>query len=215
MGHPVNHQRWTTLETKASMLGRITLLAIPFTLFLACDGENPAEPRPDNADSGSTVTLEPAKDNTLFEDSAGALSNGAGQFLFSGVTNQPGIRRAVLQFTVAGGAIPAGATVDSAVLTLHMSRTVAGPTTVGLHRLTTDSGEAGSDAAGAEGDGTPALPATPPGCTVSSTRIVGKTPAVTSLPLPAPAPSFKRQASTVGDLRPRWPLTFRAGSTIP
>ncbi len=106
--------------------------------------------------SADTVTLTPVRDNTLYEDGAGALSNGAGAFLFSGRTNtnlgQPFIRRAVLSFDVAA-AVPAGATINSADLTLTMSRTISSAQDVELRRLLADWGEGTSNAGGNEGSG--------------------------------------------------------------
>lgn len=102
--------------------------------------------------AADTVTLSAAKDNTLYEDAAGALSNGAGEFMFSGMTGAGTIRRALLAFDIAGS-IPAGSTITGATLTLHMSRTSAGDKTVDLHRLLMDWGEGASDAPGTEGAG--------------------------------------------------------------
>ncbi len=121
-------------------------------LFGGCGGDGATDP-PNGANSAQ---LQPDMDNTLYEDSLGLLSNGAGQFLFAGVTNQPLKRRTLLHFDIVGSQIPAGATIDSVTLSLHMSRTNAGPTTVRLHLVTTAWGEAGSDASGAEGPGTAA-----------------------------------------------------------
>lgn len=107
--------------------------------------------------SADTVTLSPSKDNTLIESSTGALSNGAGSFLFTGRTLQPdgaSIRRAVIAFDVAKD-IPAGSTIDSVTLTMHMSITVAGDEVVELRRLLADWGEGASDAPGEEGTGAP------------------------------------------------------------
>jgi hypothetical protein len=124
---------------------------------VACGGETTAPP--ENGGNGEvlSVTLDPDRDNTLYEDPNGALSNGAGEFIFAGrtsLTAQGAIRRALLHFDVTGSAIPAGSTVDSVRLRMNMSRTIAGPATVTLHRVTSDWGEAGSDATGAEGTGT-------------------------------------------------------------
>lgn len=104
------------------------------------------------------IELRPSKDNTLYEDSAGSLSNGAGRFFFVGRTNQnagEALRRGLLAFPVADS-IPAGATITEVTLTLHMSRTISGAQEITLHRVTADWGEAGSDAPGEEGPGTTA-----------------------------------------------------------
>ena len=100
------------------------------------------------------VTLEPSQDTSLFGDEANT-SNGAGEFLFTGRVARRGgslERRALLAFDVAGQ-VPEGATISAVSLTLHMSRTVAGPHPASLHRVTAAWGEAGSDARGEEGEG--------------------------------------------------------------
>jgi hypothetical protein len=101
------------------------------------------------------ISLFPAKDNTLYEDASGSLSNGMGSYLFAGRTGQTGgnkIRRSVLAFDIAGAIAP-GAQIDSAELVLNMSRSVSGSQTIGLHRLLADWGEGSSDAAAQEGGG--------------------------------------------------------------
>ncbi len=99
--------------------------------------------------SADTVTLEPVRDNTLYEDGGGALSNGAGEFFFVGRTNtllgQPFLRRAVLAFDVAA-AIPAGSTINSAELVLTMSKTISSAQSLELRRLLVDWGEGTSNA---------------------------------------------------------------------
>lgn len=105
------------------------------------------------------VVLEPSKDNTLYESAAGELSNGAGQYIFVGRTNQPSnsIRRALLAFDIAG-TIPPNSTILSATLTLSMSQTTSTAHTVTLHRATADWGEGTSIASGNEGSGAPSTP---------------------------------------------------------
>ncbi|RMI04727.1 MAG: DNRLRE domain-containing protein, partial [Calditrichaeota bacterium] len=109
--------------------------------------------------SQTQVTLFPIKDNTLYEDSTGSLSNGAGEHIFAGKNALGAIRRALLAFNVAEN-IPQGATITAVTLTLHMSRTnpAAGPRTVSLHRALSDWGEGTSNAPGEEGSGAPATP---------------------------------------------------------
>lgn len=104
-----------------------------------------------------SITLEPVKDNTLYEDPDGMLSNGMGSFFFAGRTNEGKIRRGVIAFDVAAH-VPAGSTITSVTLTLHMSKTVVGPKTVSLHRVVNDWGEGESDAPGEEGGGAPEEP---------------------------------------------------------
>lgn len=109
------------------------------------------------AAAGQTVvTLSPLKDNTLYSENASA-SNGRGAHLFAGRTNKGDVRRALLVFDVAG-ALPAGATIQAATLTLRVTKTIAGPVPVALHRLRIDWGEGASDAGGQEGAGGAATP---------------------------------------------------------
>lgn len=108
------------------------------------------------ASAGAVVAdvavLPPAKDNTLIESSSGSLSNGAGPAFFVGRTNQftGSIRRGVIAFDVCG-AIPQGATITSAALTLSLSPSNSGSALVSLHRLLEEWGEGASAASGGSG----------------------------------------------------------------
>ncbi|MGE3110132.1 MAG: multicopper oxidase domain-containing protein [Phycisphaerales bacterium] len=99
------------------------------------------------------ATLRPLKDNTLYQDPAGTLSNGLGETMFAGTTAQSLTRRAVLSFDLTG--IPPGSSIQSVSLTMSMSRTRAGTRTVTLHRLLADWGEGDSYAGIPGGAGTP------------------------------------------------------------
>lgn len=102
-----------------------------------------------NAD---TITLTATKDNTLYFSDTGALSNAKGQYFFAGLTNTGEQRRGLLRFNVAGS-VPAGAIIQSATLSLTMSKTISGDSPVSLHRATADWGEGTSNAPGPEGAG--------------------------------------------------------------
>ncbi|MBI5765094.1 MAG: DNRLRE domain-containing protein [Planctomycetes bacterium] len=104
------------------------------------------------------LNLQPSKDNTLYESATGALSNGAGENLFSGKTGQPtgSLRRALLQFDVSS--IPAGSYVQGVTLTMHCSLSSGGTQVMSLHRVTADWGESTSIAAPPGGLGAPAAP---------------------------------------------------------
>ncbi|HZP85027.1 MAG TPA: DNRLRE domain-containing protein [Chthonomonadaceae bacterium] len=104
--------------------------------------------------SAQTLTLVSSKDNTLYEDATGSLSNGAGANFFAGETGNGLIRRGLLAFDLS--AIPTGAKIDSVALTLSMSRTVSGSETISLYRVLADWGEGTSNATGQEGAGAPA-----------------------------------------------------------
>lgn len=104
------------------------------------------------------IIINPSKDNSLFEE--GNLSNGSGNHLFAGNTadrNSGAGRRALIAFDIAGN-IPAGATIDSAKLTLNVSKSPPGAPDhdFALHKLLADWGEGISHAPGAEGRGTTA-----------------------------------------------------------
>jgi hypothetical protein len=100
-----------------------------------------------------SVWLAAAKDNTLYEDSAGARSNGSGAHFFAGRTQNGSTRRGLIQFDVSASGIPAGSTITSAVLTLNVSRARAGSEAVTLHRVARDWGEGASNASAQEGAG--------------------------------------------------------------
>lgn len=109
----------------------------------------------------STVTLTPIKDNTLYENVSGDLSNGAGVHFYVGRTNMGALRRGVLAFDLANGGIPPDASIISATLTLNLSRFSNFPAEeeVTLHRALSDWGEgnsngSGSGAPAASGDAT-------------------------------------------------------------
>lgn len=104
--------------------------------------------------TADTVSLNPVKDNTLYESLTGDLSNGAGPHIYAGQTFSSAFRRAVLEFDVAS-AVPPGSTVDSATLVLHLS---SGPPltpdrTIRVHRVLTEWGEGTSDAGSPGGGG--------------------------------------------------------------
>ncbi len=102
----------------------------------------------------SVIAIGAIKDNTLYEDAAGSLSNGAGQRFFVGRPGSGGNRRGLLAFDIAGS-IPAGATINSVSLRLNMSNTTAGDKTIELHASLQDWGQGTSVASGGEGGGGP------------------------------------------------------------
>ena len=101
--------------------------------------------------SAGVLVLAPERDNTLFEDANGDISDGAGPALFAGRTSQGTIRRSLLRFDPA--ALPPGAQIDSVTLTLQVSNA---PNTVPrqftLHVLARDWGEGASYSTGGAGD---------------------------------------------------------------
>lgn len=100
-----------------------------------------------------TITLNPSKDNTLFETTDGSISDGIGPHLFSGTTASFSRRRALVAFDLASQ-IPAGSTVTSVSFTMQVSRTISANETVALHAVSQDWGEGASNAgAGRDGGG--------------------------------------------------------------
>lgn len=106
---------------------------------------------------GDVIAIGAAKDNTLYEDFQGTLSNGAGRYMFAGATAGFAYRRALLAFDVAA-AVPTGATILNVSLTLHLSQTISSDKVVSLHRSLADWGEGASQAPGEEGSGGLAAP---------------------------------------------------------
>jgi hypothetical protein len=113
-----------------------------------------------SAAAADVVTIEPVRDNTLFQDATGSLSNGAGPVLYAGNTGQGLARRTLVRFDIAAH-VPAGARIDDVQLTLNVSSV---PNTIlrvfTLHRALEDWGEgtssttSGSGAPATSGDAT-------------------------------------------------------------
>jgi hypothetical protein len=133
------------------------LLLLPLVAWwAACGDDDPVDPG-NGTPPPASQEIPSFKDNTLYQEDGlcdacpgtngvlDSLSNGAGEYVFAGTTDAGDVRRALLAFAVADS-LPAGATVDSVVLTLNMSRTVAGTHAVALHRALADWGEGTSDA---------------------------------------------------------------------
>ncbi|MEO1084408.1 MAG: IPTL-CTERM sorting domain-containing protein [Acidobacteriota bacterium] len=94
------------------------------------------------------VVLEPSADATLYADDAD-LANGAGDHLFTGRGND--FKRSLVRFDVS--TLPAGSTVDSVELTLHLSRTIVSGITQEVFRVERGWSEGPTDAPGQEGIG--------------------------------------------------------------
>jgi hypothetical protein len=101
--------------------------------------------------------LNPSKDNSLFKDGSGSVSNGAGEHLFVGNNIVEQTRRAVMAFDIADN-IPRGSKITSVSLTLYLSRSHLSEQTIGLHRLLNDWGEGTSNAPINEGGGAKSTP---------------------------------------------------------
>ena len=100
-----------------------------------------------------TAFISASKDNTLYQSASGTTnSNGRGEHLFAGRTDDGYIRRAALAFILTNS-IPTGATITGATLTLYMSRTRDTADNVTLHRALANWGEGSSNATQEEGRG--------------------------------------------------------------
>lgn len=104
------------------------------------------------AAAGDVVDVPARRDGTLFEDSLGLIANGSGQFLFVGESNAGSTRRGLLYFEVENY-VPAGSTIDSAVLTLHCSRSSSTGRRIDVHRALAGWGEGASDSGDPGGGG--------------------------------------------------------------
>src|SRR5262245_58999498 len=96
------------------------------------------------AASATVLSLNPAKDNTLFSEN-GSLSNGAGPSFFVGLTAGGNARRGVMAFNLS--AVPAGVVVTDARLAINFELGHA-PQDIELHRLLKDWGEGTSISSG-------------------------------------------------------------------
>ncbi len=104
-----------------------------------------------NKSCGVTIPIGASKDNSLYQDPFGALSNGSGPTFFAGATGGGGIRRGLIEFDLS--AIPAGATIESVTLELFLVQAQAFATDVGLHEVLTEWGEGTSSAGNRAGGG--------------------------------------------------------------
>ncbi len=106
--------------------------------------------------AADSVAVSPSKDNTIFSETSPTghdLSNGAGPYFFAGANHfiPPNIRRGLIAFNIAGS-VPTGSTIQSASLTLHMSKTTSPAVVVDLHRSLSNWGE-GTSVGGGPGGG--------------------------------------------------------------
>lgn len=110
------------------------------------------------ASAQTTTTIVCDRDNTLYEDPTGSLSNGAGGAVFVGRNGTGLIRRALLHFDVAA-AVPPGARILDARLSFRIAPSITTGQTATAHRVLQDWGEGASVAtAGGGGGGAPAAP---------------------------------------------------------
>ena len=108
------------------------------------------------ATNADLVSLTAMRNATLYPSADGSVANGAGQYFFAGRTNGDLIRRGLVQFDVFS-AIPVGATITGARLTLNISQSNGGDREVSVHRALNSWTTGASDPSGTEASGAPAL----------------------------------------------------------
>lgn len=106
-----------------------------------------------------TVEIPAAKDNTMYQNAIGSISNGAGGNLFCGRTSIGNIRRTLIAFDIASN-VPAGSIVTSVELFMTVAQAApgSGPRVSSLHRALADWGEGASNAGKPGGAGAPSQP---------------------------------------------------------
>lgn len=125
--------------------GRLIATTLTFAVLLAGN----------TAQAQLQFTLQPTRDNTLFEENAALNSNGSGNSLFAGRINQGPLRRALIAFDDLPALLP-GARISSVELALHVSRSRSPEAIFNLHRVAASWGEGASNAAEPGGVGTTA-----------------------------------------------------------
>lgn len=104
--------------------------------------------------SGVTLQVPARQDSTIYEVTAGNLSNGAGEFIVTGgSSNGVGAKRGLVQFDLANISIPDGSTIVDVVLKMNLVNSIGGSADIGLHKITSPWLEAGSNAPGDETGG--------------------------------------------------------------
>lgn len=125
------------MKTARSSLGFTACLGLAFATFATLA-------------QAATVSLEPVKDNSIYSES-GSNSNGGGGLYAGRTAPAGGIRRALVQFDIAGS-LPAGAVINSvSVSFMQVKVGAASSATFELHPLTKDWGEGTTTATGTGG----------------------------------------------------------------
>ncbi len=102
------------------------------------------------------VVLAPQKDNTLYQDPKGFLSNGQGIYFFAGKTGANTLRRGLVVFDFAS--IPTNATITGVTLSMFLSKTHGGSAAISLSKALQDWGEGASNAGEPGGAGVQSEP---------------------------------------------------------
>lgn len=104
-----------------------------------------------------SVTLGALKDTSIFSNNP-TNTAGGNDVMYVGKNNNGATRRSLLQFDIAASGIPAGSTVDSATLTLHINGwtgngAFGADRTISLYRVTSDWGDGTTGSGGSSGGG--------------------------------------------------------------
>jgi hypothetical protein len=102
------------------------------------------------AQADSTI-IEPVADNTIYSEGMNNLSNGSGEYLFSGTTKNGDMRRTLLKFDLSS--LPDETVADSVILSLGISKSNAGNKLAKIYKLSASWGEGASNADNQEGKG--------------------------------------------------------------
>jgi hypothetical protein len=163
-----------------------------------------------SAASAAEITLQAAKDNTLFADN-GAYSSGAGPRLFIGNIASGDPRRVLLQFDLSS--IPPASVVSAVTLRIYVDRSAIGSSgsdAASLHRVTESWGEGSSDG-GTGGGGTQASPED----ATWTYRFYGNPSAgLPRVPWSSEGGSFLPDASAVALLAGNGPVTFESSAGL-
>jgi hypothetical protein len=128
-------------------------LGAPSSVALALVGLFLSAPAAWSQCPAGTVTVVADRDNTLYEDNSGTLSNGAGDHLFVGETGAGRVVRGLVHFDVAA-ALPPGSVIGAASFLMTLDQpNDHGMHAIRLHRALADWGEGTSFAGGGEGRG--------------------------------------------------------------
>lgn len=141
----------------------------------------------------TATTVSAAADNTLIEDFAGSRSNGAGDAFYTGRTQRDGLRRGLVRFDLS--AIPPGAVVQSATVSLRLAATRPATSTITLNRALQSWGEGASAANLPGGVGAPAAAG-------DATWLVRFFGAVPAQPWTSPGGDFTATASATATVAP-------------
>jgi hypothetical protein len=105
--------------------------------------------------AATTLSFTSSKDNTLYENLSGSLSNGAGDAFFSGITGGGGKRRGLIAFDLTSGSFPTNATVTSTTVSLYDDKSLVTNAFHELRKVLKNWGEGTSDAGPTGGGGAP------------------------------------------------------------